>query len=187
MNTPDVTRKREDAESPVDTPSEMPEALTPEELAALWEAEGPPPAGGLSNLISSLVAVAVGVGGLLLSLPLGLGTPSQPGPGLWPFIICLVISVFGLIQVFVGRKGGDGEKFQRTSWLTAIGFLTLIALVALMPVVGFEIPSLLLCFVWMKFLGGESWRSATLYSLLTVAAFYGIFVLALGTSVPHLF
>lgn len=165
---------------------ETPEALTPEELAALWEVEGPPPAGGLSNLISSIVATLIGIGGMALSLPLGLGTPAQPGPGLWPFIICLIVVVFGVFQAFLGRRGGDGEKFGQTSWLTAIGFVTLIAMVFLMPVIGFEIPALLLCFIWMKFLGGESWRSATLYSVLTVAAFYAIFVLALGTSVPHL-
>jgi hypothetical protein len=56
-----------------------------------------------------------------------------------------------------------------------------------MPVIGFEIPSLLLSFVWMKFLGGETWRSAAIYSVLVVAAFYGIFILGLGTTIPHLF
>jgi hypothetical protein len=39
----------------------------------------------------------------------------------------------------------------------------------------------------MKFLGSETWRSALLVSAIVVAAFYGIFVLALGTSIPHLF
>jgi hypothetical protein len=39
----------------------------------------------------------------------------------------------------------------------------------------------------MRFLGGETWRSTLVVSASVVIAFYGIFVLALGTSIPHLF
>ena len=164
------------------------DALTPEELAAKWEAEAPPAAGALANLASSLVTVAVGVVGVVISLGLGLGTPSQPQPGMWPFIVSLAVVVLSAVQLVSGRSGGrDGEEFSRYSLMTFFGFLTLLGLALLMPVVGFEIPSLLLSLVWMKLLGGETWRSAVIYSLLVVAAFYGIFVLGLGTSIPHLF
>jgi Tripartite tricarboxylate transporter TctB family len=163
------------------------EELTPEQLAAQWEAEAPPSAGPIANFAASAVAAALGGTGVVLSLGLGLGTPSQPAPGLWPFVMSLVITVLGLAQLILGRKGGEGEKFSKLSWLVLFGAATLIGLVALMPVIGFEIPSLLLCFVWMKFLGGESWRSAVLYSVLVIAAFYGIFILGLGTTIPHLF
>ncbi|GAA3290208.1 tripartite tricarboxylate transporter TctB family protein [Arthrobacter citreus] len=163
------------------------DALTPDELAARWEADAPPSAGGLANTISALVAAALGATGMVISLNLGLGAPSQPQPGMWPFIVSLVVLVLALVQVVAGRGGGDGEKFSRYSLYTLFGFLTLVGLAVLMPVIGFEIPSLLLSLVWMKFLGGETWRSAVLYSVLVVAAFYGIFVLGLGTSIPHLF
>ncbi|NKX54837.1 tripartite tricarboxylate transporter TctB family protein [Arthrobacter mobilis] len=168
-------------------PAGREEDLTPEQLAAQWESEAPRAAGPVANLVSSAVAVVLGAAGLILSLRLGLGTPSQPQPGLWPFVMSLVIAVLGLAQMVIGRHGGDGEKFSRLSWLVLFGTATLVGLVALMPVIGFEIPSLLLCFVWMKFLGGESWRSAALYSVLVIAAFYGIFILGLGTTIPHLF
>lgn len=163
------------------------DVLTPDELAARWEADAPPAAGGLANTVSALVAAALGAGGLIISLNLGLGSPSQPEPGMWPFIVSLVVLVLALAQLAVGRGGGDGEKFSRFSLSTLYGFGTLLGLAFLMPVIGFEIPSLLLSLVWMKFLGGETWRSAVIYSLLVVAAFYGIFVLGLGTSIPHLF
>ncbi|EMY32821.1 hypothetical protein D477_018144 [Arthrobacter crystallopoietes BAB-32] len=163
------------------------EDLTPEQLAAQWEAEAPPAGGPIANFAAAAVATVLGAAGMVLSLQLGLGTPSQPQPGLWPFVMSLVITVLGLAQLIIGRKGGEGEKFSKLSWLVLFGAATLIGLVALMPVIGFEIPSLLLCFVWMKFLGGESWRSAVLYSVLVVAAFYGIFILGLGTTIPHLF
>ncbi|MET1033951.1 MAG: tripartite tricarboxylate transporter TctB family protein [Arthrobacter sp.] len=167
-------------------PDSLEEELTPEQLAERWEAEGPPPAGAVANLASSLIAAAVGAAGMALAVSFGLGSPAQPGPGMWPFAVSVVIVVFGVVQVIVGRRGGEGEKFTRLSWLAAIGLATLVGLLLLMPVIGFEIPSLLLCLIWMKFLGGETWRSAVLYSVLVVAGFYGIFILALGTSIPHL-
>lgn len=163
------------------------EDLTPEQLSAKWEAEAPPAAGPIANFASSAVAVALGAIGILLSLQLGLGTPSQPQPGLWPFVMSLAITVLGLAQLVIGRRGGEGEKFSRLSWLVLFGAGTLVGLVALMPVIGFEIPSLLLCIIWMKFLGGETWRAAVFYSVLVIAAFYGIFILGLGTTIPHLF
>ncbi|MCD1145243.1 tripartite tricarboxylate transporter TctB family protein [Kocuria sp. LUK] len=161
--------------------------LTPEQLAARWEAEGAPPAGPWANLGAGLVVTALAAGAVLLSLRMGLGTPRQPEPGMWPFAVALVALVLGLAQLVLGRRGGEGEQFSRHSLLSLWGLLTLVGLVALMPVVGFELPALLLSLVWMRFLGGETWRSAVLFSLLVVVVFYLVFISALGTSIPHLF
>ncbi|WP_121867337.1 tripartite tricarboxylate transporter TctB family protein [Glutamicibacter nicotianae] len=167
---------------------ESPEALTPEELAAQWEAEAPERAGGVANLASSLVVLGLGGAGMALSVGLGLGTPAAPSAGMWPFIVSLIAAAMAVVQLIVGRRGGkDGEKFSAMSWYTVIGFATLILMVVLMPLIGFEIPALLLCFVWMRWLGGERWRSAVLYSVLVVVAFYAIFIAALGTTIPRLF
>lgn len=156
-------------------------------LAEEWAEDAPPPAGPVANLAASLVTAGVGVLGAVTALGLGLGTLNQPGAGLWPLAISVAVVVLSLAQVFVGRRGGDGEKFSRYSWLSLVGLATLLGLVALLPVIGFEIPALVLSLVWMKFLGGESWRSAVLYSVLVVGVLYGVFVGALGTNVPHLF
>jgi hypothetical protein len=147
----------------------------------------PPAAGAVANLAACLVTAGVGVAGAVAAVALGLGTPSRPGAGLWPLAVSVAVVVLSLAQVVVGRRGGDGEKFSRYSWLSLAGLATLLGLVALLPVIGFEIPALLLSLVWMKFLGGESWRSAVLYSVLVVGALYAVFVGALGTNVPHLF
>ena len=163
------------------------EDLTPEQLAARWEAEGPPPGGRVAALGSTLVVTVLAAAAALLSLRMGLGTPQQPAPGMWPFVVSVAAVVIGLVQLVLGRRGGEGEKFTQESLLAACGLATLVGLVLLMPVIGFEIPALLLSFVWMKFLGGETWRAATLYSALVVVAFYLIFITALGTSIPHLF
>jgi hypothetical protein len=171
----------------VETSSVEPAQAVPDDLPDGPADDAPPPAGPVANLAASLVTAGVGVAGAVGAVALGLGTLARPGAGLWPLAISVAVMVLSLAQVLVGRRGGDGEKFSRYSWLTLIGLATLLGLVALLPVIGFEIPALLLSLVWMKFLGGESWRSAVLYSVLVVGALYGVFVGALGTNVPHLF
>lgn len=168
-------------------PLDSTEDLTPEQLAAQWEEEKPPAAGPLANAASSLVVIGVGVGAVILSLAMGLGTLAAPQPGLWPFIISCVMVALGLFQLVIGRRNLDAEKFTRLSLAPLTGLVSLAAMVALMPMIGFEIPGLILCIIWMKFLGSETWRSTLLISALVIAAFYGIFVVALNTSIPHLF
>jgi hypothetical protein len=169
------------------TPETNLDDLTPEQLAAQWEEEKPPAAGALANAASSLVVLGVGIGAAALSLAMGLGTPATPQPGLWPFIISCVMVALGLFQLIAGRHNRDAEKFTRMSAAPLTGLVTLAAMVSLMPLIGFELPALVLCIIWMRFLGGETWRSTLVVSSAVVIAFYAIFVLALNTSVPHLF
>ena len=174
-------------DAPHSLPGDVLDDLTPEQLAAQWEEEKPPAAGALANAASSLVVIGVGIGAVVLSIAMGLGTPEKPQPGLWPFIISSVMVALGLFQLIAGRHNRDAEKFTRMSTAPLTGLVTLAAMVALMPLIGFELPALVLCIIWMRFLGGETWRSTLVVSAGVVIAFYGIFVLALNTSIPHLF
>jgi putative tricarboxylic transport membrane protein len=147
-----------------------------------------PPAGGPGyQLVPALVALAIGVVGAVLSYGYGLGTLRRPGAGLWPFAVALVIAVLSLLLLVVGRQLRDSEKFSRTSVLVLAGLATFVGLGVLIPLIGFELPALALCVVWLRFLGGESWRSTAVVSVATVAAFYLLFLYALSIPLPHLF
>ncbi len=137
-------------------------------------------------MAGALVALAVGVTGAVLAYGYGLGTLRRPGAGLWPFTISIVIVVLAVILLIVGRKLEDSERFTRVSLLVFVGGVSFVAFAALLPTIGFEIPSLLLCVVWLRFLGGESWRSTVLVSVGTVAAFYLLFLYGLRIPLPHL-
>jgi putative tricarboxylic transport membrane protein len=151
-------------------------------------AEDRPPAGGPAyQVVGALVALAIGLGGAILAYGYGLGSLRRPGAGLWPFVISVVIVLLALTLLVVGRQLTDSEAFSRSSVLPVVGILTFLALGALMPTIGFEIPSLALCVVWLRFLGGESWRSTVAVSICTVAAFYFLFLYGLSIPLPHLF
>ena len=73
------------------------------------------------------------------------------------------------------------------SWLVVAGLATMVGFVAVIGVIGFEIPAALLAFVWLRVLGHEGWRTSIVTSLAVVVAFYLIFVAALSVPIPHLF
>ena len=178
--------------------SERDERLTPsagDDILAQLEAEvaheleehRPPPGGPAYQVISSLVALAVGATGAVLAYGYGLGTLRRPGAGLWPFVVSMLIVALSLLLLVIGRRLQDSEKFTRASLLVLIGLATFVGVAVLLPIIGFEIPSLLLCVVWLRLLGGESWRSTAIVSLATVVAFYLLFLYGLRIPLPHLF
>lgn len=156
------------------------------ELAQDAADDRPPPGGVGYQLAGAVAGLTVGVVAAVLSYGYGLGTLREPGPGLWPFAIGVTIALLSAALLVVGRGLTDSERFTRSSWLPAFGLLTFVVLAVLMPLVGFEIPSLALCMVWLRFLGGESWRSTIVVSVCTVAAFYAVFLYALRIPLPHL-
>jgi putative tricarboxylic transport membrane protein len=173
---------------PPDAESEAADLLQAEadRLQAEMEEARPPHGGPISQISAAVVALAVGVLGAVGSYALGLGQLTQPGPGLWPFAISVVITVLSAVLLVTGRKLQDSERFSGSSLLTLAGVATLVGLAALLPVIGFEIPSLLLMFVWLRWLGKESWRSSIVISIGAVAAFYVLFVLLLQIPLPRL-
>jgi hypothetical protein len=147
----------------------------------------PPPAGPVTNVVVAVVVVALGAAALVGSLSLGAGSAGSPGSGTWPTLVSLTLIVLGLALLPAVRRTADAERFTRPSWLVLVGIATMVVFVALISVIGFEIPAALLAFVWLRFLGGESWRSSIITSLAVVVAFYLIFVAALAVPIPHLF
>jgi hypothetical protein len=147
----------------------------------------PPPAGTRTNVAVAVVVVALGAAALVGSLALGAGSAGQPGSGTWPMLISLTMIVLGLALLPSVRRTSDAERFTQSSWLVLVGIATMVVFGVLIPIIGFEIPAALLAFVWLRFLGHESWRSSIITSLGVVVAFYLIFVAALSVPIPHLF
>jgi hypothetical protein len=153
----------------------------------LEEHHRPPPAGPISNLVTAVVIAALAVGAIVGSLALGVGSPGQPGPGTWPLLMGVALLVLSVVLAFLARRTTDAERFTRASWQVLAGLVTMILFVSAIGVIGFEIPAALLTFVWLRYLGGESWRLSIVISIAVVVAFYAIFVGALSVRIPHLF
>lgn len=163
------------------------DALFGENLLAEWDADKAPAAGPVTNIVVAIVIAAIGIGGIYLALDMGIGSPSSPSSGLWPLMIGVVLVGLAITMALLSRRFHDGEKFSPASLQVLIGVVTMIGFVLLIGRIGFELPALVLMFIWLRFMGKESWRMSITLSIVTVAAFYLIFVVALGVPVPHLF
>ncbi|MGW0161189.1 tripartite tricarboxylate transporter TctB family protein [Mycobacterium sp. NPDC003323] len=157
-----------------------------EEIAHEMEEDRPPEGGPLYQLAGALVGIAIGIAGAIFSWGYGLGSLSEPGPGLWPFIVSIAILLMSAGLLVAGRVLTDAEAFTRSSWLPVVGAITFIAFGFLMPTIGFEIPALALSVIWLRFLGKETWRSTIITSVMTVAVFYLLFLYGLRIPLPHL-
>lgn len=152
------------------------------------EHEGRPPAAGpLSNVLTAAAVVALGIAALVGSARLGLGTVRSPDSGTWPLLVSAALVVLALGLLATARRTTDAERFSRASWLVLAGLATMVVFVAVIQIIGFEIPAVLLTFVWLRFLGREGWRMSIVTSLAVVVAFYLVFVGALAVPIPHLF
>lgn len=151
------------------------------------EPDRPPSMGAPGNAVIAVIVVALGAATVIGSVALGVGTPREPRAGTWPLVIGVVLVVLGACLLTTARRTDDAERFSPGSRLVLIGVVTMVGFVALIAVIGFEIPAALLCFVWLRFLGRESWTLSVLTSVGTVVAFYVVFVAALATPIPHLF
>jgi hypothetical protein len=141
----------------------------------------------VSNLVAAAAVLAIGIAGVVGSLALGVGTPSAPGPGTWPLLASAALVVLAVVLAATARSTHDAERFTRSTWQVVFGLLTMVVFVAVIGVIGFEIPAAVLTFVWLRFLGRESWRLSLIVSVGVVVAFYLIFVVALSVRIPHMF
>ncbi len=149
--------------------------------------EPPMPLGPRANTAVALTVIALGAAGIAGSWALGPGTPADPGSGTWPLLVSVAIAALGVALLGLARRTADTEVFSASSWKVLAGIATMVGFVAVVGVIGFEIPSALLAFVWLRFLGGESWRLSAIASVLIVVAFYVVFVGLLAVPIPHLF
>lgn len=149
--------------------------------------EPPRPLGPWANTAVALTVIALGAAGIAGSWALGPGTPADPGSGTWPLLVSVAVAALGVALLGLARRTADTEVFSASSWKVLAGVATMVGFVAVVGVIGFEIPSALLAFVWLRFLGGESWRLSAIASVLIVVAFYVVFVGLLAVPIPHLF
>ncbi|GAA1613029.1 tripartite tricarboxylate transporter TctB family protein [Actinoplanes couchii] len=145
------------------------------------EEDRPPLADPAANLIAA--ALVVVLGGVAIAGARSLG----PGPGTWPMTVGFVLVLLGLVLAARARRDEPPERFTSGSLLVVAAVTGMIAYVAVIATIGFEIPTLLLAFVWLRFLGRETWRTSIAVSLGATVVFYALFVGALDVTIPHLF
>ena len=134
--------------------------------------------------VAGLVALTVGLAAAFGARDLGIGSLTNPGPGLWPLVVSAVLVITGAAVAV--RPGDEAATIGRDAWAVVVACVSLVAYTAVIGVVGFELPTAILLAFWLRVLGGEPWRTTVVVSVGVTVVAYVVFILALGVALPHL-
>ncbi len=136
------------------------------------------------EIVAGLSFLAIGIGFAVGAVKLGIGAPTEPQPGFFPFwdgVILIALSAVFLFKAWSGRAG-ESHAFGRLGG-PAVVVLALILYVAAMETVGYVITTALLSAVVLKVLETKP-RVLVLISLILAVASYLIFDRLLGVTLP---
>jgi putative tricarboxylic transport membrane protein len=145
------------------------------------------------DVISSLIWIVVSALFCRESFDLGLGSLTEPGAGLFPFLIsvCLIFFSAILFAASLRKRGGFSFIEIRKSWPDWEGFrrigltvLFLVSYVIALNYLGFALTTFLFIFLLLRFIEPQKWPRVVLGSLLIAAGSYAIFEIWLRTNLP---
>jgi hypothetical protein len=127
--------------------------------------------------------VLMGLGTGLSASHLSLGTPAQPGPGLWPFVLSVALVGLGSIQCATAPASGAGEArgISVRVWLT-VGNLLVYSLVV--EQIGFIVMTAALIGFQLWIVERKGWRIAVGVAVVATAASYFVFGWILNVQLP---
>src|SRR5690625_2899930 len=132
---------------------------TKEKTAELPESE----AHDASTMISNPMVGRIALAALFLlfatvtylSYSMGVGSPANPGPGLWPMTVGVLGAVLSLILVIRGASWLPSES--GTYRWTIIIAVAICGYMIVLPVLGFVVTTAILCFVVTRVIGQSGW------------------------------
>ena len=134
--------------------------------------------------LGSIVALGVSVFFVVSAYQLTLGSLTEPRPGLWPFLVGLVMAASSVALFFTDDRE-DYQRFTGRFRFIIFGLLSLAAFIVAFAFLGFILPGFLTFVFWLRFLGEEPWSRALGLAALFTALFYILFELLLGVPFPN--
>lgn len=133
--------------------------------------------------IAPLILVIIGVAAIFGARGLGLGELSSPGPGLWPFMVALLLTGTAALLVFIDDPA-EYEAWTRGTLGIALGLTSLAVFIVLFQTIGFVIPAMLMLLFWLRIFAKEPWRLAVPLAVIGALIFHLLFVEALAVPFP---
>lgn len=143
------------------------------------------------DLIGGVLWAILGIALATASLGLRLGRLDSPGPGFLPLLTGVILALLGTIlalqRVLSRRKheeadAASGRKFREAAGPTLLAAFTY---AFLLEPLGFVIATALFLFVAVLILGARRLFPSLLFSVVTVAAAYLLFVIWLQLRLPE--
>ncbi len=137
------------------------------------------------DMIGSLLLVLTGIGVIVGSIRLRIGTPTNPEPGFFPFlggVILIALSCILMVQGWLGG-GKEGKAFgeMRRPGILVVGMGVY---VVILDSLGYVLATILIAAVILRVLGVKSWRVLGMVSIALAVGTYLLFARLLGIELP---
>lgn len=143
--------------------------------------------GNRSDIIGSLVLILVGIGVVVESIRLQIGTPLMPQPGFFPFLggfLLIGLSIVLLVQGWMGRSEQKQEAFGELR-RPVILIVSMSVYTALLDPVGYVLPTIAISVLILRVLGVTSWKVLILAGVGLSVGTYVLFGRLLGIDLPQ--
>jgi putative tricarboxylic transport membrane protein len=135
------------------------------------------------------IGFTLSVGYLGMSFQLPFGKLDQPGAGLFPVVVGVMLMLASLATLWEGWKMQKAELVEVPVGADLRRLLSLVGLLfgyfLLMPWLGHMISSVLFCLLLIRVLSELSWPRVTAYALVMAIMLYAIFVYLLKVPMPR--
>ncbi len=140
------------------------------------------------DLIGSVLLILTGIGVVIESVRLKIGTLHGPQPGFFPFVGSILLIALSLVLLIQSWRGGEashqpeeasGELRRPAILVAGMGIYS-----AVLDPLGYLISTLLIAAVVLRVLGVRSWKVLSLGSLGLSVGTYLLFDRILGIDLP---
>lgn len=143
-------------------------------------------------MIPALIWVVLGIAVTVRSYKLQLGSLQNPGLGLMPFLLGIILFLCSLIIVVRSLMAVRHKARQENKGMWSdIEFKRIIVCLSslvgyglILETVGFVVSTFLLLFVLFKVIGSRKWLFSLITSLIVVVLSYLLFVVLLDVEMP---
>jgi hypothetical protein len=142
----------------------------------------------IKDRLGGLIFLLAGIYGLIFSLSLPMGRWNEPGPGVFPIVLALLLVLSGVLMMTQGKKGKEESEGRRKFLrpLIAPGQIVLLTLAFILSLerigyLGTAVAYMLLLFLWVcRYRLGPALGMAAAFG---VGSWY-LFVKILGVQLP---
>jgi putative tricarboxylic transport membrane protein len=132
--------------------------------------------------LAPLVLVVLAAAALVAAVRMGLGSPSNPGPGAWPLVTAGALLVSSAWLLLTGLEAPEATATHDLLRVLA-AVIALAVFVATLPVLGMPVPAFLVLVTWMRVFD-QSWRASLVTALVAVVTLQTLFVYLLAVPLP---
>ena len=130
--------------------------------------------------------LVIGIVACIGAYELELGQLNKPGPGLWPFILAVLLVACSLILLVKDVRKDNYEKFTGKTKLVIYSIVAIVAFIGIFKYLGM-VPAVLGLLVFqLRVVGAESWKMSALVTAGMTVVVYLLFSLWLKIPFPGL-